>query len=220
MNLTIVAVAVITIAGFFALKRVDVRLVLLVAAAVLFASARQFSSFFVFVTREMVNEKTVVPICSAMGFASVVKLTACDQHLVRLLLRPLGYARPLLVPGGIAAAFLVNTAIVSQSSAAATVGAVLVPLLLAGGVTAETAGAALLLGASVGGELFNPGAVEIVTLAKLTGRPPVDVVRGVMPANLLASGVALAVFWTLAVAYERRARLLAPAVEVGDEAAP
>lgn len=215
-----VAAVVIVVAAIFVIRRVDVRLVLLLGAVVMFVAARQLPSFFVFVAKEMANEKTIVPICSAMGFASVVKLTGCDRHLVRLLLRPLEHARPLLVPGGIVAAFLVNTAIVSQSSTAATVGAVLIPLLLAGGITAETAGAALLLGASVGGELFNPGAVEIVTLAKLTAHPPVDVVRRVMPGNLLASGVALAVFCALAIAHERRARLAEPAAKTQSDDAP
>src|SRR3954468_1193037 len=92
-------VAVIAAAIFLVIRRVDVRLVLLAGAAILFLAARQFPGFFVAVAKEMANEKTIVPICSAMGFAYVVKLTKCDQHLVRLLLRPLSYARPLLVPG-------------------------------------------------------------------------------------------------------------------------
>jgi C4-dicarboxylate transporter, DcuC family len=200
----VVAVAITAVGTYFVLRRVDVRLVLLVSAAVLFAVAWRFPQFFVLVAKEMVNDKTVVPICSAMGFAHVVKVTGCDKHLVHLLLTPLRYARPLLIPGGIAAAYLVNTAIVSQSSTAATVGPVLVPLVIAAGYSSVTAGALLLLGASVGGELFNPGAVEIVTLANLTQIPQTTVVGLVRPANLLASGTALLVFWRLAVVYERR----------------
>ena len=33
------------------------------------------------------NEKFVVPICSAMGFAYVLKHTGCERHLVLLLVR-------------------------------------------------------------------------------------------------------------------------------------
>src|SRR5436853_241521 len=82
-------------------------------------------------------------------------------------------------------------------------GPVMVPILLAAGFSPVTAGALLLIGASMGGELFNPGAVEVVTLANLIGRAPTDVVRLVMPANLVASVVALAVFWRLAIVRER-----------------
>src|SRR5205085_2915583 len=95
-------------------------------------------------------------------------------------------------------------AIVSQSSTAATVGPVLVPLVLAAGYSPLVAGSLLLLGASMGGELFNPGAVEIVTLARLTGQSEVATVAAVRPANLLASTTALALFWYLAHRYEAR----------------
>jgi len=199
-----VAAATTAVGGYFVLRRVDVRLVLLVSAALLFAVAWQFPQFFVLVAKEMVNDKTVVPICSAMGFAHVVKVTGCDRHLVHLLLAPLRYARVLVIPGGIVAAYLVNTAIVSQSSTAATVGPVLVPLVVASGYSPLVAGSLLLLGASMGGELFNPGAVEIVTLSKLTGKSEIETVAATQPANLLASITALAVFWFLAYRYEKR----------------
>ena len=48
-------------------------------------------------------------------------------------------------------------------------GPVLIPLLRAGGLVRRQAGAVLLLGSSMGGELFNPGAVEMRKLAELTG---------------------------------------------------
>ena len=180
-------VAIVLVGAYFVIRRVDVRLVLSLCAAALFALAGQFPQLFVFVAREMANDKTVVPICSAMGFAYVVKLTGCDRHLITLLLRPLRYVRALLIPGGVAAAFAINTTIVSQSSTAATVGPVMVPLLLAANMSITTAGSLLLFGSSVGGELFNPGAVEIVTLSTLTGLPSTEIVRRVMPANLIAS---------------------------------
>ena len=50
-------------------------------------------------------------------------------------------------------------------------GPILVPLLAAGGLGPISAGAILLLGSSMGGELFNPGAVEMRKLAELTGMP-------------------------------------------------
>jgi DcuC family C4-dicarboxylate transporter len=200
------ALALLVIAGsvWLTARRVDVRLALGLGAVPLFALAGRLPDLVGFMARELANPATVVPIGSAMGFSYVLRLTGCDRHLIHLLLRPLRYVRPLLVPGGILAGYLVNTTLVSQTSAAAVVGPILIPLLIAGGIPAHTAGAVLLLGCSMGGELFNPGAVEIVTLAGLTGAKTTAVVRAVTPANLLASGTALAVFWALAARRQGR----------------
>jgi C4-dicarboxylate transporter, DcuC family len=201
-----VAAAIVLVGAYFAARKVDIRIVLGLSAAALFALAGQFDSVFVFVAKEMANERTVVPICCAMGFAYVVKLTGCDTHLVRLLVAPLRWVRALLVPGGTSVGWLVNMAIVSQSSTAATVGPVLIPLLLAARVSLPTAGALLLLGASMGGELCNPGAVEIVTLAQLLDLAPEQTVLRVLPANLIASVTALIGFWWLTARAEARVR--------------
>jgi len=152
----------------------------------------------------MTNEKTVVPICTAMGFAYVLRITECDRHLTHLLLTPLRYGRWLLIPGGIITAYIVNMAIISQSSTAAIVGTVLLPLLQAGGVMSVIAGSLLLLGSSMGGELFNPGAVELVKLAELTGQPVTTLTVKVLPVNLLASVTALIVFCFLVVILSRK----------------
>jgi DcuC family C4-dicarboxylate transporter len=138
-----------------------------------------------------------------MGFAFVLRATGCDQHLVRLLLRPLSRARWLLVPGGILAGYLINTTIVSQAGTAAVLGPILIPLLKAGGLGSVSAGAVLLLGSSMGGELFNPGAVEMSKLGELTGLSGRDVVGRSAPLNLLASGGALAAFWSTSVFGDR-----------------
>jgi DcuC family C4-dicarboxylate transporter len=196
MSPSALALIVIVVAVGLIARRVDVRLVLSLCALPLFAAAHRLPEFFGLMAREMGNPATVVPICSAMGFSYVLRLTGCDLHLVHLLTRPLRWVRFLLIPGGVAAGYLVNTTIVSQTGAAAVVGPVLVPLLRAGGFGSVTAGSALLLGCSAGGELFNPGAVEMATLTRLTKLSPTEVIRLTMPLNLLASTVALLVYWT------------------------
>src|SRR5262249_33109396 len=114
------------------------------------------------------NERFVVPICTAMGFAYVLRYTGCDQHLVHLLVRPLTHVRPLLIPGTVLVGFLVNIPIISQTSTAATLGAVVIPILLAARFSPVTVGAALLLGSSIGGELLNPGAPELRTIVEVS----------------------------------------------------
>lgn len=201
---TLAPLAIILIAIILMFKRVDVRLSLGLSAAALFLIAGKLPQLFVFITQQMTNEKTVVPICTAMGFAYVLRLTECDRHLTHLLLTPLRYGRWLLIPGGIIAAYIMNMAIISQSSTAAIVGTVLLPLLQAGGVMPMIAGSLLLLGSSMGGELFNPGAVELVKLAELTGQPVTTLTVKVLPVNLLASVTALIVFCFLVVILSRK----------------
>jgi DcuC family C4-dicarboxylate transporter len=54
------------------------------------------------------------------------------------------------------------------------------------------------MGASMGGELFNPGAVEMRKLSELTGIVGHDVVSRQAPLNFAACGSALLTFWFLA----------------------
>jgi DcuC family C4-dicarboxylate transporter len=112
----------------------------------------------------------------------------------------------LLIPGGIAAGYLINTTIVSQAGTAAVLGPVLIPLLRAGGLGAASAGAILLLGSSMGGELFNPGAVEIAKLAELSGLSAPVVVARSRGLNLLSCGVILAAYWLVSALRERPPR--------------
>ena len=111
------ALIVLMVGGFALVRRADVRLVLVAAAAALFlvratqpdAAGKRvdaFVQFFVKLAESMADPRFVVPICSAMGFAYVCKLTECDAHLVHLLIGPLRHVRWLLVPGGIAVTFL------------------------------------------------------------------------------------------------------------------
>jgi len=204
MLATLAPLAIILIAIILMFKRIDVRLSLGISAAALFLIAGKLPQLFVLITQQMTNEKTVVPICTAMGFAYVLRITECDRHLTHLLLTPLRYGRWLLIPGGIITAYIVNMAIISQSSTAAIVGTVLLPLLQAGGVMSVIAGSLLLLGSSMGGELFNPGAVELVKLAELTGQPVTTLTVKVLPVNLLASVTALIVFCFLVVILSRK----------------
>ncbi|MCX7701275.1 MAG: C4-dicarboxylate transporter DcuC [Gemmataceae bacterium] len=176
-----VGLLILVVTAVAVARRFEVRLVLLTAAfalATLAATAElsadgdfgSLAAAWMQIARTFVatlsNEKFVVPICSAMGFAYVLRHTECDQHLVRLLIRPFRRVRPLLVPATVGIGFLVNIPLVSQTSTAVAVGTVLVPLLRASGVSPLTIGAALVLGSSLGGELLNPAAPELLSVAR------------------------------------------------------
>jgi C4-dicarboxylate transporter, DcuC family len=192
---TFVAVLIVIAGVVMVVRQVDVRLALFVCGLALATLAGRPLAAFDKFTDTMVNASFVVPICCSMGFAFVLKFTGCDTHLVRLLVTPLRRAGPLVVPGAVFVPFIVNTAITSQSSTAATVGPVLVPLLLAAGLSPGMAGTALLIGSSVGGELLNAGAPEVAAIAKTAGVPTLIVIERMLLPSLLVAGTAAAVFW-------------------------
>ncbi len=151
------------------------------------------------------DERFLLPIGSCMGFAYVLRHTGCDRHLVLLLLAPLQRVRFLLVPGVVVVAALVNVPIISQSSTAVAVGAVLVPVLVAARLSPTTIASALTLGASIGGELLNPGAPELRSVATAAQAGSADCVERVWPLLLVHLGVTLPLFWLLCLRAEGRA---------------
>jgi DcuC family C4-dicarboxylate transporter len=207
-GLLVIAAAVAAIG-----RRVDVRLALLLAAFALGGLAGNVAPITQTFFATLTNEQFVLPICTAMGFAHVLRDSACDRHLVHLLARPLQFFRVLLIPGAVLVGFAVNISVISQASTCVAVGTVLVPLLRSARLTSVTIGACLALGTSIGGEVLNPGAPEINTIANRCGVPAADCVEWLAPVLLLQLAVALAVFWPMSLWIEAKARAGAPAAE-------
>ena len=168
----VIAIGVVAMAIALVARGWDVRLVLLSAALVIAAVAGDLATIPRTFLGTFSNEQFVVPICSAMGFAYVLRHTGCERHLVLLLVRPLRRVRRLLVPGVVGVGFMVNIPIISQTSTAVCIGPVVVPLMRAAGYSMPTIGASVLLGASVGGELLNPGAPELQTVFRANPNNP------------------------------------------------
>lgn len=202
LSLIVVAAAV-----YFMVRRFEVRLVLLASGLVLGLIAGRPLLLFDTFARAMVAGM-VGPICAAMGFAAVVSATGCDKHLVHLLLMPIRRVRPLMLPGGVLVAYLVNMAVSSQTSTAAAIGPILVPLLLAAGFSKEVSGAALLLGASFGGDLLNPGAQDVVAIASVAQVSAPQLSARVIPASVAGAFTA-----ALAFAFLNRRREASPEAE-------
>jgi DcuC family C4-dicarboxylate transporter len=204
----IIAVAVYAVA-----RGIDVRLALLAAAFALAGLRGDVAPIVVKFISTFSDEQYVVPICTAMGFAYVLKHTGCDQHLVHLLTKPLRSARLFLIPGVVLVGFMVNIPVISQTSTAVCIGAVVVPLMRAAGLSSITIGASILLGASIGGELLNPGAPELNTVAKQLGISPTEVVPSVVPFLFPHLALATLIFWLLRLRAERGPNAAASATE-------
>ncbi len=200
LGLLVIAAAVVAVA-----RGVDVRLALTLAALALGAVAGDITPVIRTFLATLASEQFVVPLCTAMGFAQVMRHSECDRHLVHLLIAPLRSVRPLLIPGAVLVSWAINITIISQASTAVAVGTVLVPLLRAARLTPTTVAAALSLGTSIGGELLNPGAPELNTVAGRVGVPATECVPRVFPLLLVQLAVALALFWPLCLRAEARA---------------
>ncbi len=196
---------VILFAVVAVLRGIDVRLALVLAAVVLGLIGDNLPAVVRTFLATLAREQFVVPICTAMGFAHVLRRTGCDQHLVHMLVKPLEYVRFLILPGAVLIGFLVNIPIISQTSTAVAIGSVLIPLLLAARITPVTTGAALLIGASMGGELLNPGAPELRTVANALNITSNDCVGHVLPLLIVQVIVATTLFWILSIRAERKA---------------
>lgn len=190
---SIIVIAAVLIALW---KKFDARLVLLLAGMVLMAITGNPLGFIDVISKQLSNAEVVGPICSAMGYAFVLRRLGADTALASLLARPLRHASILLVAGGCLIGFITNIAITSQTAAAAAVGPILIPLMLAAGYSRLAAGATLLVGCSIGGNLFNPGDADIVTVRTAT-HMPVDVIMSmaILPniVALLAAMIVLTV---------------------------
>jgi DcuC family C4-dicarboxylate transporter len=160
------AVVIIAVAIFFLVRGFDVRLVLFTAGLALCTIALDPLKVFDAFRDSMVDLSYVTPICTAMAFSSVLAAAGCDREMVRLLMKPLKKVKWALIPGGCIVGFLTNSAITSQTGAAAAVGPILVPLLMAAGFSPAVAGACLVLGCSGGGNLLNVAEPDFLAIKR------------------------------------------------------
>src|SRR5882762_9078286 len=94
------ALVIIALAMVCLVRGIDVRLTLFAAGLALATLALKPLVVFDVFLAEMGNGKTIGPICSAMGYAFVLRATGCDRAMVRLLLAPTRWMRGLLIPLG------------------------------------------------------------------------------------------------------------------------
>ncbi|MFL5245476.1 MAG: C4-dicarboxylate transporter DcuC [Gemmataceae bacterium] len=208
LSLLIILLAIVAIT-----RRQDARLVLLVAGFGLGLVAGNPGAILRMFFATLSNEQFVLPICCAVGFGYMLRHTGCDQHLVQLLVKPLRHIQFLLIPGTVLIGFMVNTPVISQVGTAVVIGPVLMPLLRKARISALTSAAALLLGASLGGDLLNPGAPEwrsvSQALKKIDDYKDFDLrecTQRVVPLLLVQVGVATSLFWFMSLLYEKKQR--------------
>ena len=119
-------------------------------------------------TKSMTSAGLIKAICASMGFAYVMKVTKCDQHLVLLLTKPMKNIGFLLIPATFVLTYFINIAIPSAAGCSAAVGATMIPLLMASGVRPAMAGAAVFAGTF--GGVLSPGSAHNVFVTDMVNK--------------------------------------------------
>lgn len=126
-------------------------------------------------------------ICSVMGFATVLKLTKCDKHLVNLVVGGLSKYTALLIPGAALATFFINISLTSAAGTSAAVGSIFIPMMIQAGVAPAMAASAVMLGTF--GSMLSPGNSHTVMVADMAKVDVMEVVAVHSTADLVAIAI-------------------------------
>lgn len=170
-----IGLIIILITVYCLMKQYETRLVLFISGVVMAIISGNIMVAFDAFSKSMKNANLIEPIIAAMGFAMVLQITKCDQHLIYLLAKSLKNLGPLLVPGAVLATALVNTSITSAGGCSAAVGAILIPVLIGAGVHPAMAAAAVFAG-TYGSPMLNPGFGQIAIVSDVAHSTPIDVI--------------------------------------------
>lgn len=147
--------------------------------------------------KSMTTGALIMAICASLGFAYVMKFTTCDQHLVRLVTRPLRGVGFFLIPIAAIVTFFINIAVPSAAGCAAAVGATMIPVLIASGVRPAMAASTVFCGTF--GSMLSPGLSHNAFVANMTKMSIPDVIMSHAFYTLTAG--AIGVFFLTVMAF-------------------
>jgi DcuC family C4-dicarboxylate transporter len=176
-------------------KQVETRLVLLCSGLLMCLLSGRFLSGLEAFSNGIQAGSLIEPICSAMGFAFILKVTECDRHMINFMPKGLRHAQQIIIPGTVVVVFCVAVALQSAAGVCAAVGAILIPLLISMGVSRAYAGSAVLAGTF--GVMLNPSYVHFSYVANLLGdgTTAVALVKYHAPYTLAALAAVALVMW-------------------------
>ena len=191
-----IGLLIVVVAVFAILKKVDTRIVLIVAGTLmcLLGGVEALLKIFPAFSGQLISSSLVPAITTCMGFSAVMEYTKCTDHLVHVLLKPLKKVRPLLVPGAFLITWIISMSLQSASACGAAVGALLIPTMLNFGVNPIIAATAVILG--TWGNVMSPGHMWTVSLSEITGTAP-DVVFSTYAVQCVIAAVASAIVLTV-----------------------
>ena len=205
------AAAVVLVTFVLIIRGAEVRFALLCAGAILVVASGRPGEWFDAFGTSMTQAGLITVILPALGFTAVIRLGKCDLHLVRCLVKPLLKLRAVIIPAAMIATMLIAIAITSAAGVAAAVGVVLIPALVALGVSPAMAAATMIAG--TWGAAFSPGSPHPALIGDIAGVPVMDVILAHLKASVPAAVVYAVVLYFVARMLGEDGRLpSAPAV--------
>ena len=184
----LVAILGIVAVIYLLIKKVETKTALISVGFVLCVLSLKPLDALTSFTNAMVQPTLIKAICASMGFAFVMKLTKCDQHLVKLLTAPLKNIGFFLIPLAFVLTFFISIAIPSAAGCSAAVGTTLIPLLMASGIRPAMAATAVLTG-TMGG-ILSPGVSHTALISEISSKDIQSIVLAQIP-NALTAGVVM-----------------------------
>lgn len=181
----IIAIIGIVTAIYLLIKKKDTRTVLIGVGLILCLVSLNPMEALTSFAKRMTSGSLIMAICASMGFAYVMKYTKCDQHLVKILTKPLRGLGFLLIPLTTILTFFINIAIPSAAGCSAAVGGTLIPVLMASGIRPAMAAATVFCGTF--GSMLSPGSshnvfvAEIVTKSTGINTTVADMIKAQLP---------------------------------------
>lgn len=159
---------------YLLIKRYETRTVLFGAGMLMAFVAGDPMGPLVAFSKSMKQSNIFEVIIASMGFAAVVKATACDRHLIAVFVKVLKKLGPFLILGVALTTMVLNISIPSAAGIAAAVGIILIPLLTSSGISAPIAVAAVMAGTY--GSTLNPGHVHPTLVAEIAKKTSMEFV--------------------------------------------
>ena len=199
---TIVAIVAVIGVIWGLIKRYETRLVLITGGLVMaFLSFKPMIAFHQF-DKSMTNPNLIIAICSAMGFAAVVKLTGCDTHLVSLLTKPLKKLGLFLLPACGLVTAVVAVALPSTAGCSAAVAPTLIPILVRAGFKPAIAAAMIIGGGIATSPFLNPGVSHNAFIAKMAGMDVMQLIAFSAPRTVGLGILAIILMTVVCVVYK------------------
>lgn len=196
-----IIVIVLTVVAI--IKKIDARIALVVAGAIMCVAGGIWKDMFSAFTAQLISSSLVPLITICMGFSAVMEFTGCTQDLVHLMMKPMKFLRMFLVPAAVLITFFINISLQSAAACGAAVGALLIPTMLRFGVNPAIAASAVALG--TWGNNLSPGFMFVAQVSEISGDAPETVVGSYLAVSIVAV-IAAAVTLTLIdiILYKRK----------------
>lgn len=199
MEVKIIIGAIILCATIFAMaKRADSKSVLLIAGLLMALIGGDILGGFEGFNKGLAQTSILEPIITAMGFAAVMKLTGCDKHLIYAMLKILRSpkAKLVLLPATMTVTMIINLALNSATATVASIGSIMIPVLIASGYSPVISGGAIL--ASTYASVLNPGHSSNAVVAKISNLSPMAVVSNQVTATVITFVAQIIIFMIIA----------------------